>query len=78
MPSKRQALATAAKRCLQDIAILTGGTVISEELGLNLEDADLTVLGSAKTIKVSKEETTIIDGDRQSSSDQRESRSDQS
>ena len=50
------------KAMLQDIAILTGATVISEEVGLNLEDADLSVLGKAKTVKVSKEETTIVDG----------------
>ena len=47
---------------LEDIAILTGGQVISEELGLKLESTDLSMLGSAKTIKVAKEETTIIEG----------------
>jgi chaperonin GroEL len=47
---------------LQDIAILTGGTVISEEVGLTLEKATLNELGSAKKIQISKEETTIIDG----------------
>jgi len=47
---------------LQDIAILTGGTVISEEVGLSLEKATLDDLGRAKKIVVSKEETTIIDG----------------
>ena len=50
------------KAMLQDIAILTGGTVISEEVGLSLEKASLDDLGSAKKITVSKEETTIIDG----------------
>jgi chaperonin GroEL len=50
------------KAMLQDIAILTGGTVISEEVGLSLEKATLNELGSAKKIQVSKEETTIIDG----------------
>jgi chaperonin GroEL len=47
---------------LQDIAILTGGTVISEEVGLSLEKATLNELGNAKKVVVSKEETTIIDG----------------
>ncbi|UCE89887.1 MAG: chaperonin GroEL, partial [Pseudomonadota bacterium] len=50
------------KAMLQDIAILTGGTVISEEVGLSLEKASLDDLGSAKKILVTKEETTIIDG----------------
>jgi chaperonin GroEL len=50
------------KAMLQDIAILTGGTVISEEVGLSLEKATLNDLGSAKTIQVAKEDTTIIDG----------------
>jgi chaperonin GroEL len=50
------------KAMLQDIAILTGGTVISEEVGLSLEKATLEDLGSAKKVIISKEETTIIDG----------------
>ncbi|WP_295879117.1 chaperonin GroEL [uncultured Thiohalocapsa sp.] len=50
------------KAMLQDIAILTGGTVISEEVGLTLEKATLNELGSAKKVQISKEETTIIDG----------------
>ncbi|MDJ0741191.1 MAG: chaperonin GroEL [Gammaproteobacteria bacterium] len=50
------------KAMLQDIAILTGGTVISEEVGLTLEKATLNELGTAKRIVISKEETTIIDG----------------
>jgi chaperonin GroEL len=50
------------KAMLQDIAILTGATVVSEEVGLRLEDAEPNVLGRAKTVKISKEETTIIDG----------------
>ena len=50
------------KSMLQDIAILTGGTVISEEVGLTLEQANLDHLGSAKRITMSKENTTIIDG----------------
>jgi chaperonin GroEL len=47
---------------LKDIAALTGGTVISEELGMSLESADLTHLGSAKRITIDKENTTIVDG----------------
>ena len=50
------------KAMLQDIAILTGGTVISEEVGLSLEKATLNELGNAKRIVITKEETTIIDG----------------
>ncbi|MBT3013150.1 MAG: chaperonin GroEL [Candidatus Thiodiazotropha sp. (ex Lucina aurantia)] len=50
------------KAMLQDIAILTGGTVISEEVGLSLEKATLDDLGNAKKVTISKEETTIIDG----------------
>ncbi len=50
------------KAMLEDIAILTGGQVISEELGLKLENADLSQLGRAKSVKVEKENTTIING----------------
>jgi len=50
------------KAMLQDIAVLTGGQVISEEVGLSLEKATLDDLGSAKRILISKENTTIIDG----------------
>jgi len=50
------------KAMLEDIAILTGGQVIAEEVGLNLEKAGLKDLGRAKRIEVAKEETTIIDG----------------
>jgi len=50
------------KAMLQDIAIVTGATVISEEVGLKLENADTTVLGHAKKIKVTKENTTIVEG----------------
>jgi len=50
------------KAMLEDIAILTGATVIAEEVGLKLENATLTDLGQAKRIEVGKEETTIIDG----------------
>ena len=51
------------KAMLEDIAILTGGQVISEELGLKLESTDLSQLGKAKSIKVEKENTTIINGE---------------
>jgi chaperonin GroEL len=47
---------------LQDVAILTGGTVISEEVGLTLEKAGIAELGRAKKVVVTKEETTLIDG----------------
>ena len=50
------------KAMLQDIAILTGGTVIAEEVGLTLEKATLNELGSAKKVQISKDETTVIDG----------------
>lgn len=50
------------KAMLEDIAIITGATVVSEEVGLHLDDVDASVLGKAKSIKVSKEETTIVDG----------------
>ena len=50
------------KAMLSDIATLTGGTVISEEVGLDLKEATLDMLGTANTIKVSKENTTIVDG----------------
>ena len=48
---------------MEDIAILTGGAVISEELGMKLETADISMLGKAKTIKIDKENTTIINGE---------------
>ncbi len=50
------------KEMLQDIAILTGGEVITSDLGLELKDADIPQLGRAKQVKVSKENTTIVDG----------------
>lgn len=50
------------KAMMQDIAILTGGQVISEEVGLSLETADITMLGRARKVVVTKEETTIVDG----------------
>ena len=50
------------KDMLRDIAVLTGGTVISEEVGIELKDATMDMLGSARQIKVTKENTTIVDG----------------
>ncbi len=50
------------KEMLQDIAILTGGQVISEQLGLELKDTTLAMLGRAKSVKVTKENTVIVDG----------------
>ncbi len=50
------------KAMLEDIAILTGGQVITEELGMKLENADISMLGRAKSVKVEKENTTIISG----------------
>ena len=50
------------KRMLEDIAILTGGKFISEDLGIKLDNVDLSMLGSAKKVVVTKEETTIIEG----------------
>lgn len=51
------------KAMLEDIAILTGGQVISDELGMKLENVTLDMLGSAKRVSITKDETTIIDGD---------------
>ncbi|TCP63095.1 chaperonin GroEL [Rhodovulum bhavnagarense] len=50
------------KAMLQDIAILTGGQVISEDLGMKLENVTMDMLGSAKKVSISKDETTIVDG----------------
>jgi len=50
------------KAMLQDIAVLTGGTAVMEDLGINLENADLKILGQAKRVVVTKDETTIIEG----------------
>jgi len=55
------------KAMLEDIAILTGGTVISEERGFTLESADITMLGTAETITVDKDNTTIVNGSGNSS-----------
>merc|ERR1712060_592189 len=50
------------KAMLEDIAILTGGQVISEDIGIKLENVTLDMLGKAKSISITKEETTIVDG----------------
>ena len=50
------------KAMLEDIAILTGGTVVSEEVGIELKDATMDMLGRAKSVKVEKENTVIVDG----------------
>jgi len=50
------------KAMLEDIAILTGGRVISEDLGMKLENVDLNMLGRAKRVRIEKENTTIVDG----------------
>jgi chaperonin GroEL len=50
------------KAMLEDMAILTGGTVISEEVGLKLENADLSLLGRARKVVITKDETTVVEG----------------
>ena len=59
---KAQGFGDRRKDMLRDIAVLTGGTVISEEVGIELKDATMDMLGSARQIKVTKENTTIVDG----------------
>ena len=59
---KAPAFGDRRKAILQDIAILTGGQVVTEELGLKLENVDLTMLGKARQVKVRKEETIIVGG----------------
>ena len=50
------------KAMLQDIAIVTGGQVVSEEIGIKLDSAELSMLGKAKKVRITKEETTIVEG----------------
>merc|ERR1711862_16751 len=50
------------KSMLEDIAILTGAQLISEDLGMKLENVNLSMLGSAKKVKITKEDTVIVDG----------------
>ncbi len=59
---KAPAFGDRRKAMLQDIAILTGGQVITEELGLKLENVDLSMLGKARQVKIGKEETIIVGG----------------
>ncbi|MBY0530227.1 MAG: chaperonin GroEL [Rhabdochlamydiaceae bacterium] len=59
---KAPAFGERRKAMLEDIAILTGGTLVTSDVGLSLDDVGLEVLGRAKRVKVSKEETTIVDG----------------
>lgn len=59
---KAPAFGDRRKAMLEDIATVTGATVVSEEIGLNLEEVDLAVLGRAKRIKITKDDTTIVDG----------------
>ena len=65
------------KRMLEDIAILTGGEVITEEMGLKLENTQLTQLGRARRVVVTKDTTTIVDGAGDSRGDQRPHQPDQ-
>ncbi|KAL2463247.1 Chaperonin CPN60 [Forsythia ovata] len=50
------------KSCLQDLAVLTGGQVITEELGMNLDNVELDMLGSCKKVTISKDDTVVLDG----------------
>ena len=59
---KAPSYAEKRKEILEDIAVLTGATVVSEEKGLNLSETTLEMLGRAKTVKVTKDSTTIVDG----------------
>ncbi len=62
IPVKAPGFGDRRKEMLRDIAILTGGQVISEELGYDLKEADMTMLGSARQVKIQKENTIIVDG----------------
>ena len=62
VPVKAPGFGDRRKAMLQDIAILTGGQVITEEIGLDLKEANVTMLGRAKQIKITKELTIIVDG----------------
>jgi chaperonin GroEL len=59
---KAPAFGDRRKAILQDIAVLTGGQVVSEDLGVKLENVDMSVLGSAKRVVVTKDDTTIVEG----------------
>src|SRR5690606_16389752 len=60
--AKAPHLSDRRKAMLQDMAILTGGQVISEDVGLKLENADISLLGQARKVVVTKDETTIVEG----------------
>lgn len=62
VPVKAPGFGDRRKEMLRDIAILTGGQVISEELGFDLKEADMTMLGQARQVKIQKENTIIVDG----------------
>ena len=62
IPVKAPGFGDRRKEMLRDIAILTGGQVISEELGYELKEANMTMLGSARQVKIQKENTIIVDG----------------
>ena len=62
VPVKAPGFGDRRKEMLQDIAILTGGQVISEELGFDLKDTQISQLGTAKQVKIQKELTIIVDG----------------
>jgi chaperonin GroEL len=64
---KAPAFGDRRKAMLEDIAILTGGTFISEDMGYKLESVDLSMLGQAKRVKIGKEKTTIVEGSGKSS-----------
>ena len=59
---RRHSLSQATEAMLEDIAILTGGQVVSEDLGIKLENVTLDMLGTAKRVAITKDETTIVDG----------------
>ena len=62
LPLRRRASAIAASAMLQDIAVLTGGQAISEDLGIKLENVTIQMLGRTKKVMIDKENTTIVNG----------------
>ena len=63
LPLRRPATGDRRKEMLEDIAVLTNGRVISEDLGINLENITLNDLGSAKRVVIDKDNTTIVEGE---------------
>ena len=59
---KAPGFGTGGKAMMEDIAVLTGGQFVSEDLGIKLENLDLNSLGQAKTVKIDRESTTIVEG----------------